>query len=186
MAKYNWEQFEKEFVLGSYKYVFEFLKEKNIKRGSSSQKYTKDWIQKKEQYQNKLATKTLEKVIEKESTVLANKIFNTRQMASDLGFKIEEAMGELNKYIAKSVHKTKTIKYDYETKKPSKETIEENEKIEEYFSIIDRKGLKELTSALKDINDILNASIGNNGNNESLADKIQKAYEKRIEENNVK
>ena len=37
-----------------------------------------------------------------------------------------------------------------------KETTDDEEKVESYIDIIDRLGLKQLTSALKDLNDILN------------------------------
>ena len=68
--------------------------------------------------------------------------------------------------------------------KPSKETIEEKEQIKSYIDIIDRQGLKQLTSALKDLNDILSNKNGDN-NTQSLADVIQKAYESKIGEENA-
>lgn len=58
-------------------------------------------------------------------------------------------------HIARNKKKTKTVEYDYKCNKPSKEVINEEEEIKSYIDIIDRKGLKELTSALKDLNDIL-------------------------------
>lgn len=58
-------------------------------------------------------------------------------------------------HLARNKKKIKTVKYDYNCNKPKKETIEEQEEIKSYIDIIDRKGLKELTSALKDLNDIL-------------------------------
>ena len=57
--------------------------------------------------------------------------------------------------------------------------IEENESISEIISIIDRKGLKELTSALKDLNEILNNQNTNNSSEKSLADIIQEAYKNK-------
>ena len=66
-----------------------------------------------------------------------------------------QANNELNMHIARNKKKTKTVEYNYDMCKPSKETIEEQEEIKSYIDIIDRKGLKELTSALKDLNDIL-------------------------------
>lgn len=58
-------------------------------------------------------------------------------------------------HIAKNKTKTKVVEYDYKTNKPSKEVIEEKEEVTLYMDIIDRLGLKQLTSALKDLNDIL-------------------------------
>ena len=58
-------------------------------------------------------------------------------------------------HLATNKVKTKTVEYDYAVKKPKKETVEEKEEIKSYTDIIDKKGLKELTSALKNLNDIL-------------------------------
>lgn len=79
-----------------------------------------------------------------------------KDVANDLLAKIAQANSELNMHLARNKKKTKTIEYDYKCNKPKKETIQEDEEIKSYIDIIDRKGLKELTSALKDISDILN------------------------------
>ncbi|MNV43139.1 hypothetical protein D3C71_1348450 [compost metagenome] len=66
-----------------------------------------------------------------------------------------ESIGELNQHIARNKQKTKTIRYDYSLEKPVEEVIEEVETVTSYISVIDRNGLKQLTSALKDIKDVL-------------------------------
>lgn len=83
-------------------------------------------------------------------------------------------------HLARNKKKTKVVEYDYKTNKPSKETTQENEEIKSYIDIIDRKGLKELTSALKDINDIINNKQNEESNTQSLAETIQKAYENKV------
>ena len=82
-------------------------------------------------------------------------------------------------HIARNKKKTKTVEYNYDMCKPSKEIIDEEEKIKSYIDIIDRKGLKELTSALKDLNDILTNKSEEGNNVQSLAETIQKAYESK-------
>lgn len=82
-------------------------------------------------------------------------------------------------HLARNKKKTKTVEYDYKTNKPSKETIDEQEEIKSYIDIIDRKGLKDLTSALKDLNDILTNKNEKGNNGQSLAETIQKAYENK-------
>ena len=114
----------------------------------------------------------------------AEKILKIEDVANELLLKISKANDELNKHLAKNTTKTKTVEYDYRCNKPSKETIEEKEQIKSYIDIIDRQGLKQLTSALKDLNDILSNKNGDN-NTQSLADVIQKAYESKIGEENV-
>lgn len=135
------------------------------------------WREKKVLKEDKKSTKIVEKVIEKEAEIEANKIIQVKDVANDLLAKIVQANNELNKHIVTNKTKTKIVQYDYKCNKPKKETIEEKEQKTSFIDIIDRKGLKELTSALKDINDIINNKQNEEGNTQSLAEAIQKAYD---------
>lgn len=179
MAKYDWKQLEKDYILGDYKSVSSFLKDKGIKQNGSTKKSTKGWKEKKVLKEDKKSTKVIEKVLEKESEKEANKIIQVKDVANDLLSKIVQANNELNKHLAKHKTKVKAVVYDKKTSKPSKEVVTEQEEINDYISIIDRKGLKELTSALKDINDILTNKNEEGNNGQSLAETIQKAYENK-------
>lgn len=156
MAKYDWKQLEKEYILSDHKSVSGFLKDKGIKTSGSTKKNTKGWKEKKGLKEYQKSTKIIEKVIEKESEKEAQKILQVKDVANELLIKIAQANGELNKHIARSKKRTKTIEYDYKIGKIKKETTDDEEKVESYIDIIDRLGLKQLTSALKDLNDILN------------------------------
>ena len=153
--KYDWKQLEKEYILGEHKSVSSFLKDKRINNNSYARNNTKGWKEKKRQNTDKKVTKTIEKVTEKESEKEAEKIIQIKDVANDLLKKVLEANNELNMHLATNKVKTKTVEYDYAVKKPKKETVEEKEEIKSYTDIIDKKGLKELTSALKNLNDIL-------------------------------
>lgn len=155
MAKYDWKQLEKEYILSDYKSVSSFLKDKGISINGSTKKSTKGWKNKKVLKEEQKSTKVIEKVLEKESEKEANEIIQVKDVANDLLSKIVQANNELNKHLAKHKTKVKAVIYDKKTSKPSKEVITEQEEIKDYISIIDRKGLKELTSALKDLSDIL-------------------------------
>lgn len=155
MAKYNWKQLEREYILSDYKSVSSFLKNKGISINGSTKKNTKGWKNKKALKEEQKSTKVIEKVIEKESEKEAQQIADVKSIANELALNILKANKELNKHIAKSKTKTKIVTYDNKALKPSKEVITEQEEIKDYISIIDRKGLKELTSALKDLSDIL-------------------------------
>ncbi len=155
MAKYNWKALEKEYLLGDYKSINAFLKEKNIPINGNTKKAIKGWKEKKAQKEDIKSTKIIEKVIEKQAEKEANEIIQVKDVANDLLSKIVQANNELNMHIARNKKKTKIVEYNYDMGKPSKETINEEEEIKSYIDIIDRKGLKELTSALKDIDDIL-------------------------------
>lgn len=155
MAKYDWKQLEKEYILGDYKSITDFFKNKNIKDNSRNRIHTKEWKNKKWKNSEKKVEKTIEKTIEKESEKEAKKIVQIKDVANDLLNKIVQANNELNIHLVRNKKKTKTVEYDYTTNKPSKETIEEEEEINSYTDIIDKNGLKQLTSALKDLEDIL-------------------------------
>ncbi len=179
MAKYDWKQLEKEYILGDYKSVNSFLKDKGISRNKTSNTQTKDWNTKKHQKDINKTLKTIEKVTEKESEKEAKKIVQVKDVANDLLQKIVQANDELNMHLTRNKKKTKIVEYDYNCNKPKKEIIDEQEEIKSYIDIIDKKGLKELTSALKDLNDIINNKQNDNITTQSLAETIQKAYESK-------
>ena len=164
MAKYDWKQLEKEYILSEYKSINEFLKLKNIKYNGNSRKQTQGWSNKKVIKEEQKSNKIIENVIEKEAKKEAQQIVDIKSIANDLALNIIQANKELNRHIAKSKKKTKKVKYDYKSMKPSEETIDEIEEVKDYISIIDRNGLKMLTSALKDLNDILGNESQNSKN----------------------
>ena len=155
MAKYDWKQLEKEYILGDYKSISAFLREKGISRNKTTNAQTKEWNIKKHQKDIEKTSKTIEKVTEKEAEREAEKIANIKSIANDLALNIEKANKQLETYIVKNKKKIKKVKYDYKVSKPSEEEITENEEIEITEGIIDRQGLKMLTSALKDLNEII-------------------------------
>lgn len=177
VAKYDWKQLEKEYILGNYKSVSSFLKDKGIKQNGSTKKSTKGWKGKKVLKEEQKSTKVIEKVLEKESEKEANKIIQVKDVANDLLSKIVQANNELNMHIARNKKKTKTVEYNYDMCKPSKETINEEEEIKSYIDIIDRKGLKELTSALKDLNDILDPKEDDNDEDNSFIEALNQKTE---------
>ena len=70
--------------------------------------------------------------------------------------RVEQAVEELDRQILREVVKTKKITYDgTDSKRVSKETVREKEKLVTAETIIDRAGLKAVASALKDIKEIL-------------------------------
>lgn len=155
MAKYDWKQLEKEYILSDYKSVRDFCKNKGINYNGNTQQQTKGWNEKKEEKELQKSYKTVAKVIEKESEKEAQQIVDIKSIANDLALNIIKANSQLETYIVKNKKKTKTVTYDYKVGKPQKETTTENEEIETMEGIVDRQGLKMLASALKDISDIL-------------------------------
>lgn len=169
MAKYDWKQLEKEYILGDYKSISAFLREKGISRNKTTNAQTKEWNIKKHQKDIEKTSKTIEKVTEKEAEREAEKIANIKSIANDLALNIEKANKQLETYIVKNKKKTKKVKYDYKVSKPSEEEIIEEEQIDIMEGIIDRQGLKMLTSALKDLNEIIG---DNKETNKETLDKL--------------
>ena len=165
MAKYDWKQLEKEYILGDYKSVNAFLKEKGISRKKTTNTQTKEWNIKKHQKDIKKTSKTIDKVTEKESEKEAQQIVDIKSIANDLALNIIKANSQLETYIVKNKKKTKKVKYDYKVSKPKEEEITEEEELNTMEGIIDRQGLKMLASALKDLNEILTDKKENNFSN---------------------
>ncbi len=136
MAKYDWKSLEKEYLLGDYKSVSAFLKIKGIPNNGSTRVKTKGWKDKKQDKQDKINTKTVQKVIEKQSEKEANEIVGVSEVANELLQKVLQATNELNTHVDMFGNT--------------------------HNSIIDRSDLKKITSALKDLNDILKDKTKNN------------------------
>ena len=68
--------------------------------------------------------------------------------------KIEQSINEIDRTVIKEKEKTKTVEYDCDLKKPISENVSEKENIEIIDGMIDKMGLKQLVSTLKDIKDI--------------------------------
>ena len=107
------------------------------------------WVELREQHLNKTVAKTIEKIGNKQ----VDKMARIDKLTDKLLDKLEKAISELDLQLVKHTDKTKTIEYgNFERPdKPTKEVIHEEEKVLEVSSIIDRQGLKQIASALKDI-----------------------------------
>lgn len=110
------------------------------------------WREKHEQHTNKTITKALEKIENRQ----AEKIASVEELADQLLQKVELAIMELDRQIVKRTVKTKTIEYNNAQRpdKPTQETVKEEERIEDISSIIDRQGLKQIASALRDLKEV--------------------------------
>lgn len=110
------------------------------------------WISAREQHTNKTVSKAIDKISSKK----ADKMARIDDLADKLLEKLEQAITELDLQLYKHTDKTKVIEYnnDLRPDKPTKETIHEEEKLLEAKSIVDRQGLKQIASALKDIKEV--------------------------------
>ena len=110
------------------------------------------WIAQREQHTNKTVSKAIDKISSKK----ADKVARIDDLADKLLEKLEQAITELDLQLYKHTDKTNVIEYNNAQRpdKPTKETIHEEEKLLEAKSIVDRQGLKQIASALKDIKEV--------------------------------
>ena len=109
-----------------------------------------DWQQQKEENCNMIATtlqrKTADVIVETE----LSRITRLLKISDGLIDKIEQAVAELDMSQVTNKKKTKVIEYKNRERpdKPTKEIIDEHEEILAVRSIIDRKGLQQVATAL--------------------------------------
>ena len=110
------------------------------------------WIEQRELYMNRTVSKSIERISEKQ----VDRISRIDNLAEQILKKLEQAVSELDIQFAKHSEKTKVIEYGNPQRadKPTKETVHEEEKLIEYKTIIDRGGLKQVASALRDLKEV--------------------------------
>ena len=110
------------------------------------------WGKLRSQYRDKTLTTTIDKISKKE----AKRCERLMSAADRLLAKVERAIEELDITLATDVTKTKSIEYnnDLRPDKPTKEIVEEKTEIRQVVTIIDRSGLKAISSALRDIKEV--------------------------------
>lgn len=79
------------------------------------------------------------------------------------------------------------MEYDYDTKKPVNEVVEEKENVEIIDGMIDKAALKQLVSTLKDIKDIHLSMTGGEEENEDengivLLSDVEETEDEQLEE----
>ena len=110
------------------------------------------WVDKRAEY----TQRTLQKAREKASDKDADRIARLLQIADMATEKAEQALGELEQYVVKDKKKVRTVEYkdNMAIGKPTKEVIDETEHINIASGPVDRLGLSQVTSALKNIKEL--------------------------------
>ena len=132
-----------------------------------------------------MVSKTISNIEEKQ----VEKLKRIQDISDKLLNKIEKAVNELDIHLAKKTIKVKEIEYNnYERPdKPTKETINETEEIIDYCSIIDRKGVQELSAALKNLKEVqMLKSELDEREQEARIEKLRKETEDNQKSNDIK
>ena len=148
----NWQKIKTEYITTDTSYR-KLAQKYGVNATTIAKKASKeDWVsQRKHQ-----ASKTLSKTLAADSKRKADRMARIQDATDMLLDKIERAISELDIMIVKETHKEKVVEYN-NSERPDKQTKEithETEKIAEVSSIIDRNGLKQIASALKDIKEV--------------------------------
>lgn len=154
----NWTKIRNEYINGNISYrklaekhdiPFQTLRDRAIKEG---------WFEKRKEQRDKIRLKTEQKTAEKLAEAEADRLLRISKAADRLLEKIEEATEQLDQFIVTNKVKQKEVQYVSDKAgfgKPRKEVIKE---IEDKRIVkaehLDRLGLKQLASALKDLRDI--------------------------------
>ena len=158
MVTLNWTKIRSDYINGHISY--RKLAEKHgvsyhtLKGIAIEEK----WFEKRKAQREKISIKTDQKTAEKLAEAEANRLLRISQAADKLLSKIEEATEQLDQFIVTSRVKQREIEYESNQAgygKVRKETVKEGEnKRVVKADHLDKAGLKQLTSALKDLRDI--------------------------------
>lgn len=107
------------------------------------------WVELREQFRSKTIAKTVDKIVEKKARQAAR----VGDLADKLMIKLEQAIEELDQTMVTHKTKTRDVQYGDPTAKgkPTREVIQEEEKLIAVDCVVDRGGLRLLTAALKDL-----------------------------------
>ena len=159
----DWLVIRNEYIngLGNYRELSEKhgVSQSTIRKRAATEK----WSDAKEEQRNKIGTKleqeTADTIVKKEG----ERVERLLSISDKLITKIEKAVEELDLTQVTNKTKTKTIEYKNSKRpdKPTKEIVMEKEEILAVPSIVDRKGLQQVATALKAIWDITGESEAN-------------------------
>lgn len=150
---FDWSKIKTEYITTD-KSSYRKLSEKyGIPLGTIYKRAKREnWVELKQRSYDKKVAKTVSAIEEKE----VKKMQRIQDITEKLLDKIERAVDELDIQLFKDVKKVKEIEYKNLERpdKPTKEIIHEEETVTEIHTIIDRKGVQELASAIKSLKEV--------------------------------
>lgn len=152
----SWVNIEHEYVTDIRKKpctLEELATKHNIAIGTV-EKYSMqhEWSEKRKEYKKNIQQKALEKASDKDAERIA-RLLQIADMATD---KAEQALTELEQYVVRNKKKVRTVEYkdNMAIGKPTKEVVDETETVRTEKGPVDRMGLSQVTSALKNIKEL--------------------------------
>lgn len=142
-----------------------------------------DWKSLKTNQHDRITTESRQRTADAIVQSEVDRITRLLSISDSLLSKIEQAVGELDITQVTNKRKVKVIEYNNPERadKPTKEVIDETEEILAVRSIVDRKGLQQIATALKAVWDISLEDGGINSGEEAEDDPLTKALAEEAE-----
>ena len=147
----DWNALEAEYITTTISYR-EMAKKYGLNVAYISKKGRRDrWVEKRRKHLEGVMAEAL--AADEQRRV--ERIARLRSTADLLLDKVEQAISELDTKLCRQVEKEKQLEYDEESPgKLAREHVTEKETLLQVPGIIDRQGLRQIASALRDIRDI--------------------------------
>ena len=150
---FDWKKIKAEYVTADKSSYRKLAEKYGIPLGTLYKRAKREnWVDLKKQSGDRTVARQIS-VIESKQVDRMKRIQDITDKILD---KIEKAVDELDIQLYKDVVKVKEIEYNNLDRpdKPTKETIHEEEKVIEIRTIIDRKGVQELSNAIKNLKEV--------------------------------
>lgn len=147
----DWNAIEAEYITTTISYR-QLAKKYGLNVAYISKKGRREgWVEKRRKHQAGIMAEAL--AVDEQRRV--ERITRLRSTADLLLDKVEQAISELDTKLCRQVEKEKRLEYD--KKRPGKlarERVTEKETLLQVPGIVDRQGLRQIASALRDIRDV--------------------------------
>jgi monoamine oxidase len=150
---FDWTKIKTEYITSDNSSYRKLAEKYGIPLGSLYKRAKREkWVELKKQSGDRRIAKTVSAIEDKE----VKKMQRIQDITDKLLDKIERAVEELDLQLFKNVTKVKEIEYNNLERpdKPTKEIIHEEETVTPIQTIIDRKGVQELASAIKSLKEV--------------------------------
>ena len=149
----DWKKVKAEYITSDKSSYRKLAEKYDISLGTLYKRAKReDWVTLKQQSGDRTVAKTVSAIEQKK----VERMKRIQDITDRILDKIEKSIEELDIQLYKDVRKEKVIEYNNLERpdKPTKEIIHEEEKVIEVRTIIDRKGVQELASAIKSLKEV--------------------------------
>ena len=150
---FDWKKIKAEYVTADKSSYRKLAEKYGIPLGTLYKRAKREkWVELKKQSGDRVVARQISVVESKQ----VDRMKRIQDITDKILDKIEKAVDELDIQLYKDVVKVKEIEYNNLDRpdKPTKETIHEEEKVIEIRTIIDRKGVQELSNAIKNLKEV--------------------------------